>query len=268
VLNGDSSEFDTDTAVRSVGGGRWRGEVTTRWDVIGGAPNGGYLMTIALRALQSAFRKPDPITVTGHFLEPCPAGEVEVATQLVRFGRHATGTARLSKDGRIRILLTATLGELGAKQGPTHVTGEPPDLPPPEDCVVHPTDGDLPSLIDRFDLRFDPPSVGWAVGRPSGEARMDAWVRFADGREPDTLSLPLFADSLPPAVLNVVPQAEWVPTLELTVHVRSRPAPGWLRVSATTRFLVGGYLEEDVEIWDSTGELVALSRQLALVRTS
>ena len=60
----------------------------------------------------------------------------------------------------------------------------------------------------------------------------------------------------------------WVPTVELTVHVRCRPAPGPLRVSITTRNLAGGFLEEDAEVWDSAGRLVAQSRQLARVRLS
>jgi acyl-CoA thioesterase len=51
----------------------------------------------------------------------------------------------------------------------------------------------------------------------------------------------------------------------MTTHVRAMPAPGWLRCRFTTRFVTGGLLEEDGEIWDQSGRLVALSRQLALV---
>ena len=53
--------------------------------------------------------------------------------------------------------------------------------------------------------------------------------------------------------------------MELTAHVRARPAPGWLACSFATRFVTGGFLEADGEVWDATGRLVAQSRQLALV---
>jgi acyl-CoA thioesterase len=55
-------------------------------------------------------------------------------------------------------------------------------------------------------------------------------------------------------------------TIQLTVHLRAKPAPGWLACRATTRFVSGGYHEEDFEIWDANGTLVAQSRQLALLR--
>ena len=116
--------------------------------------------------------------------------------------------------------------------------------------------------MDRFDMRFDPRHVGWAVGQPSGNGELQAWFRLVDEREPDPVSLLMVVDALPPVTFDLG-MFGWAPTLELTAHVRSHPAPGWLRVRHATRNLAGGMFEEDCEVWDSAGRLVAQSRQLA-----
>jgi acyl-CoA thioesterase len=91
------------------------------------------------------------------------------------------------------------------------------------------------------------------------------WFRLRDGEPVDTLSLLVAVDAFPPTVFFANLPIAWVPTLELTTHVRARPAPGWLACSFATRFITGGFLEEDGEVWDATGRLVAQSRQLALL---
>ena len=74
-------------------------------------------------------------------------------------------------------------------------------------------------------------------------------------------SLPLLVDAAAPAVLEIGELGSQ--TLELTVHLRARPAPGWMACRISTRHVIDGYHEEDFEIWDSAGHLVAQSRQLA-----
>ncbi len=71
-------------------------------------------------------------------------------------------------------------------------------------------------------------------------------------------------DALPPVAFDLG-LAGWTPTLELSVHVRAKPAPGWLQIGLSTRNYAGGFMDEDAEVWDSTGRLVAQSRQLARV---
>ena len=58
----------------------------------------------------------------------------------------------------------------------------------------------------------------------------------------------------------------WVPTLDLSVQVRARPAPGPLRAQMNSRFLTEGVVEEDGRYWDSSDTLIALSRQTAKIR--
>src|SRR6478672_6475635 len=102
----------------------------------------------------------------------------------------------------------------------------------------------------------------WTARRPPCRPASEFWMRFADGREADLLSLPLLVDSTAPSVLELGAGSV---TIQLTVHLRAHPAPGWLACRATTRFVSNGYHEEDFEVWDSAGTLVAQSRQLALI---
>ena len=77
--------------------------------------------------------------------------------------------------------------------------------------------------------------------------------------------LMLAVDCFPPTIFKTHMPAAWTPTIELTAHIRGIPEPGWLRCRFSTRFITGGMLEEDGEVWDDTGRLVAQSRQLALI---
>ena len=125
-----------------------------------------------------------------------------------------------------------------------------------------PTSLQRAAFLDRLDLRLDPACAGFAIGRPSGRGVIQGWLKLADSRHPDPVMLLLAADALPPATFDLGLYG-WAPTLELTVHVRASPAPGWLRIRHATRNFAGGLFEEDAEVWDSAGRLVAQSRQLA-----
>jgi acyl-CoA thioesterase len=265
--------FDEDIATAPEGEGRWRTDVSPRWN-IGDKPNGGYVLACVVEAMRRTVGtdKPDPLTVTGHYLRPTSVEPAEIHTSVIRVGRrHAHVEGRLVQ-GTERVRVLAAFGDLdaaGAGQDlPTLVRGGPPDLPPPDACLGRSTTPPAgmtaaPSIMQMFESRFAP-GTPWLRGERSATTVVTGWIRFADGREPDVVALPLLADAFPPAIFALGP-AGWVPTVELTVHVRARPAPGWLRCRFETRFLTGGYLEEDGEIWDSDDHLVAQSRQLAML---
>ena len=79
-------------------------------------------------------------------------------------------------------------------------------------------------------------------------------------------NLILFLDSTTPPIFNSMGSVGWVPTISLTSHLRAFPSDGPLKVSAKTDFLTSGFIEEDREIWDSKGNLVGQSKQLAKLR--
>ena len=142
----------------------------------------------------------------------------------------------------------------------------PAAIPAPEDCVLRDPglQGFHMSLMDSLEVRVDP-MIEQLVGNPRAEARIEGWARFIDPRPNDALALGLFADAFPPAVLIPRPESGWIPTVELTTHVRAKAANGWIRAEVTTANVRGGNLIEDVRLWDETNTLVAQSRQLAML---
>jgi acyl-CoA thioesterase len=258
--------FDDDTHVERRGDQTYAATLTDRWNALGGVPNGGYLLAVALNALKHDMPLPDPLVVSAFYLRPGQTGPAEITTEVARAGRRvATGEAGLSQDGKEIVRLIATFGDLGRADGRTTMRAQPPKLPRPEDArdLMHGAPA-LPgvSITDRFEYR-SAELPGWARGAPTGDADLAFWLRFKDGRDPDPIALAAMVDAAAPAVLELGEPGS--ATLELTVHIRARPAPGWLACRALTRHVIGGYHEEDFEIWDSGGALVAQSRQFALL---
>ena len=258
------SFFDSETAVEKVSDRHFTAHFHETWGIAGGTPNGGYLMAIAARAIAGTVPHPHPLTVTGHYMKRSATGPVEIRTELLgRSLTTSTGLARLIQDGVQRTHFTATYTDFDIATGQSVVHATPPDLPSPEDCVPHPyLPGKSPAFQEHIDMRFHPTHMGWAKATPHGVGEMAGYIRFRDGTAPDFFSVLMFADAVPPAIFNVVGATGWVPTIELTTHLRRRPAPGWLRFRFTTRLLTRGFFEEDGEIWDSEDRLVADSRQI------
>ncbi|HEU5034629.1 MAG TPA: thioesterase family protein [Mycobacteriales bacterium] len=228
---------------------------------IGGKPNGGYLLAVLARAATDAAGRPHPLAVSGHFLRPPSGGPAEVRTELVKAGRTATTVrATLWQDDRPCLDTLVTTGELSG--GPVdYAAGTPPVLPPPELC---PDRSEVPmrvELLDHVDVRLDPATAPFPA--PTGRPLIQGWVRLRDGTDPDALALTLAVDAMPPTVFHLG-RLGWAPTVELTFLLRGLPAPGWLSFRAEATFVADGWFDEDVSVWDSTGRLVAQSRQLAL----
>jgi acyl-CoA thioesterase len=265
--------FEDETAVELVAPGEWRAELGDRWN-IGASANGGYALTPVLRALHELGGHTDPISVTTHFLRPVQVAadtrqQAEVRAELIRTGR-TTSVARgtLVLDDRERLTVMAAFGELVPGEPAEHeITLPAPQIPPPDQCVDRRELGqgvELP-ILDRLDVRIHPERV---AADSSGDAVMEGWIRLADGTAPSTMTLPLFSDAFPPTLFSKYGKVGWVPSVELTVHVRRRPAPGWVQARFECDDLVDGRMIETGALWDENGMLVARSRQLGLLLTA
>jgi acyl-CoA thioesterase len=244
-------------------------EVREGWDIFG-VSNGGYLMSIATRAMEVESGGRRLIATTGHFLNRTGAGAVSIDVATLKEGRTmSTLRARLSRGDEQLLTVTAVLADpdRSAYEGDL-IIGEPPDLPSPDECVVAvPAESAPlpPPFTGKVELRVHPDDARPLQGEKSGHSVMRGWFRLRDGEELDAHAVVLATDSFPPSIFNSNLPVGWTPTIDLNVQVRNPAPSGWLACRFTTRFVTNGLLEEDGELWDEEGGLVAISRQLALV---
>ena len=263
-----TTTFERATAVRRIADGAYDVELDPAYS-IGGPLHGGYLMATLLRAMLADAPHPHPVSNNFHFLRVPRPGPARAHVEWLKQGRTAaTARATLVQDDRPVLEGLVSAGTLDPVAEPGWM-GEPPALPPLDECVPPPAtpDGAPAGLAAQMELRHDPATAGWLRGEPAGRPEMRGYLRMREPQDPDPYVLALATDALPPAVFGIG-LLGWAPTVELTWHMRAVPAPGWLRLAMAARMVYDDWFDEDVEVWDSAGRLVAQGRQMARVGRS
>jgi acyl-CoA thioesterase len=262
--------FDADTELEPNAGARsahatsWRAWAPEHW-FVGRGPNGGFLAAVAARAAESAAGRPLR-SLSLHFVAAPASGPLDVAVTLEREGRSFTAASlRIEQDGRTMTLGLATLGELRDEGAEWDATAMP-DAEPLADSHPLPLDeAGIAPFARNYDMR-------WALGRADSVPGSGGWIRTTEPRALDGPLVAAMADAWAPAAFVALGRYVAAPTLDLTIHVRrSLPLPGmapedYVLGRFTSRLAVAGVWEEDGELWSPGGELIAQSRQLALVR--
>ena len=260
--------YEYDRAV-SVVGDKNTAEFPERWTMGPGFVHGGYLMSVALAAAVKASPQPDAVTMSAHFVRPGRVGGAEVRTTLVKSGLSlATVEADIIQNDAVGVSTITTFGNLSTASDVTFQSVSMPDIAPRDQChrAKHSSNPLVPRMTDNLEMLLTPDSVAWTTGRELSNATMRGWVRFADGRPIDQVSVPMFADALPPPVFSIGAFAPWTPTIELTLHIRRVPETQWLAVAFHTELIGGAFFESSGTLWDDGGRLVAMSRQLQLLQ--
>jgi len=244
----------------------WRARIHEGYDVFG-IPHGGYLAALAGHVVLEASGAPDLFTMTTHFLRKAAFEEMRFDVRKVggsrRFTSYTlTGTQRTGEGEEVVLSVLASVGDRAEIEGPTWMAAPPrrfgeEDLTPvagPE--MAFPT----PRIAQVSKLRLDRESTAFAGGELGDRGALNGVVEIEPA---DQLAAIVACDVTPPAVWNVLGSKGWVPTVELTAHVRARPVPGPMSIEVETRRVSGGFLEEDALVFDAEGALVVQSRQLA-----
>jgi acyl-CoA thioesterase len=258
------SQFELETAVTQLEESLWRAELHKGWR-IGGVPNGGYVLAVAGRVLREALPHRDPLTINAFYLAPTGLGAIDCKVEVLRSGRNTShGEVKMYQDGELKVHVTAAYTDLEKLQGENWSRNPRPQYPSWDECEVK-VDNPV-EFGERVELRFAEGGELFTSGEPNGSGEFKGWVQHRDGTAPDLMSLLMFADAFPPPVFTLYGPVGWVPTMDLSVQLRAHPAPGPLQAHLCSRHLTHGVVEEDGLYWDSTGTLVAISRQSAKLR--
>lgn len=267
------SRFTDDTALTPLGDGTFEVRIDPGWWIVAG-PNGGFIAALLVRAAEAAVAEPGKRlhSISVHYLRPPAEGPAVIDTVVERRGRSvATVTARLMQDGVLQALAVAAVA--APREALEFSETQAPDAPTPESFGELRRPGPPPiPIVERYDMipflgsarpDFDPASLP-----PPSPAVSGGWIRFAEPTTIDAAALAAITDAWFPPVFHRLPGEQMaVPTVDLTVHVRRLPADpnDWVLARFASPVAAGGYLVEDGELWDRHGNLLATSRQLAVI---
>ena len=258
-------QFDRDIRSELQQPFSFSGHISDNWSV-NGIPNGGYLMAVLANAMMHHCEMKSTPIITANFLDRCEPGDATISIENLSASRQFDRVqAGLYQNGKEKVRAFGTFASEGNDCDLERYEVPGPDITELKNCVAMP---EIPnySIFSRLDLRLDPIAAGWLSGKLAETSENKGWVKFKDDRPFDILSILLIADSFPPAVLSSQGMVAWVPTIEFSVNIRNLPTTQWLKCIFRTRFITCGLLEEDGEIWDQSGKLIAISRQIAQYR--
>ncbi|MEV0058946.1 thioesterase family protein [Nocardia sp. NPDC050718] len=257
--------------------GRYVGIIAPAW-TIGPKVHGGTMVAASAAAATRWLTESDaslaqmaPIAASSDFLGAPEPGEVEYAVHIRKKGRQiCLADAELIQNGRTLVRTAFTFGHLDADG--TRWSDTATDMPAEPDATAleYTPDSPMGKIVHVGEVARVYLDAKWAdfARGETGAPRARLWIRPLDGDEADPRVRAAFAmmaaDMSPPVPINLG-QFGWSPTVQMTTYLRRIPAPGWLRVIATAREVGERMFDEDQLVIDSTGAVVAQSRQLALI---
>lgn len=265
------TRFDSATEVVRVGENRYAVELDPGY-LIGTAMNGGYLMAVLQRSALAESDHLHAVSSSYHFHRPASSGPAEIETRVLKRGRTVTTVqTTLFQEGRTILTGTLATATLDPHAEPRYAAPQPA-IPPQHQCRrVDPRQSHLPDdgFLARVDVDFSPDSYAAlarerTVTTPELCGYVDLSARDGGSAKDPLAFLPLAVDALPP-IVSLLVDWSWAPTVELTWHLRAIPEPGPLAFRSTCALVSDGWFDENVDLWDVRGRLVAQSRQLARV---
>ena len=244
---------------------------------VGNTPHGGYLMAVMHKALTSILPHSTAISSSVQYLDRIDAKTFELEVETFRTSRGtSSGIVKLKQDDKICTTFTGTCSDFEFMKGYDDLQKPFPNIfneSDKKDYIKMNYDkiskGFTPAFIQQLECLIHPDHAWWNrdSNDKNNEARCSAFLEMQGGI-PDQFCLSFYSDILPPVVSNKYGPLGWIPTITLTTHIRQLPSTSELYADFKATDINKGYFEQDCNIWDLNGNLVASSRQLTRILKS
>jgi acyl-CoA thioesterase len=252
-----------------------RGRTSDRyWTFI--SPFGGTSAATALRAvLEHPERNGDPLAATVNFCAPIARGGFDVRTRLVRANKSSQhwSVEFAQPDSGPGAVLSASVVTALRRDGWQHQPATPPELPPFDATPPLPNEKALP-WVQQYELRFaeGSPTFSDALPEPPASARSRLWLRDAQPRRLDFVSLLAMSDAFFGRVFQVVGRIPPFGTVSMTTYFHAAAdelaahgdAP--LAATADARVFHRSFCDQTAELYGAGGRLLATATQVAYFR--
>ncbi|MCR9135523.1 MAG: thioesterase family protein [Alphaproteobacteria bacterium] len=235
----------------------------TYWNLIG--PYGGWIATIMLKAtMQDAAAGFEPLIISVDFMKAPGEGMIILRRQCDRAGRTASfwRVTLEMPDGTVCARAAITLAP---HRETLEFSGRSmPDVPAALD--VEPFDGSL--LPIKWARCYETRVVKGVLGARNDDTHSLVWIRDADGRPLDHLSLTAITDSPLPRLFLATGRVSNISTISMTTYLHASVAE--LEEIASERILVdceseragGGFYDQHSKFYSPRGRLIATSHQM------
>ncbi len=239
-------------------------EFDAGWASFGGGIHGGLVAGTLIRAAEQLTGRAAR-AASVHLHRPTDAGVGEVVLTPDRIGRAVASVRTELRQDRLRAGAVVLLSGAAAA-GP----GGGVDVPTPGDGLFteDPLAGEelKPVMVVPFSRHLEYRPVG--ATRPLGGGQdpfLAAWLRFRGGRPAvwGPVETAVALDALAPSLFAVRTAPVAAPTVEFTLHLTGHvPSGEWLQVRQRMVWASAGLCQDDAELRDDRGTLIATSRQL------
>lgn len=240
------------------------------WNMVG--PYGGIT---AAQMLQAVMQHPEvlgePLSITVNFAGPVEAGNLRIEAVPVRTNRSSqhwnVTMGQRNAEGQFVVSTTATVITALRRETFSMDDVAAPAMPDPQTCERYDTQGAMPWL-QRYDMRVVQGAMPKTWDDTGHESISQLWVRDDPPRPLDFAALAALSDVFYPRVW--LRRARRVPagTVSMTVYFHAsreqlaQQGDQHLLAQASAQAFRNGYFDQNAQLWDSQGSLLATSHQI------